>query len=69
MKQEHAFFVLGSIGMAATGLLHMLMAALGVGGEMTSATNLGLWIPAYLTWTTFMGIGLRAARQASHIGM
>ena len=52
MKKIHFFYILGSVGFACTGLLHMVVALI------TGNAGLGTWMPMYIVWLAFMCIGL-----------
>lgn len=52
MKKMHPFYIIGSVGFACTGLLHMALAL------VTGNASLGVWMPIYIVWFTFMCIGL-----------
>ena len=65
MKKVNAFIIIGTVGLAITALLHMLMALLGAGGAMTSSKNLALWLSVYSIWLPFIVIGIALARRAA----
>lgn len=66
VQNSTAFYLIGSVGFAVTGLLHILVALL------TGNANLGLWLPLYLVPFTFMCIAwlqmLHAQRQRTRSG-
>ncbi len=51
MKSVTPFYILGSTGIAVTGLLHIVVACL------TQSGNLSIWAPLYVTWLIFMSLG------------
>lgn len=59
MKKIHPFYVIGSLGFAVTGLLHIVISL------ATSNATLAAWVPLYLASLSFMCIGfLLTIRQA-----
>ena len=62
MKKIHSFYILGSVGFACTGLLHMVVVLI------TGNASLGTWMPMYIVWLAFMSIGLAITlREKRHI--
>ena len=60
MKNIPALFILGSVGVVVTALIHILVASL------TANASLALWLPLYVVWMVFMAIGLAQIRKATY---
>ncbi|WP_376695512.1 hypothetical protein [Wenzhouxiangella sp. EGI_FJ10305] len=60
MKNIPALFILGSVGVVVTALIHILVASL------TENASLALWLPLYVVWMVFMAIGLAQIRRAAY---
>jgi len=52
MNHIKSLFITGSIGFAVTAVFHIVMVAL------LSASSMIIWLPLYLSFATFMLIGL-----------
>lgn len=62
MKKIHPLYIIGSVGFACTGLVHMIVAL------ATGNASLVVWMPMYILWLAFMCIGLPITlRENAHL--
>ncbi len=52
MKNKKRFFIIGSVGIAVTAIMQMLMTVL------LSTSSMAVWLPLYLSFVVFMIVGL-----------
>jgi hypothetical protein len=58
MKNKKTFFIIGSIGFIITASMQMLMATL------LSSSSMAVWLPMYISFATFMIIGLPKSKTS-----